>query len=138
MENEGPIIYVLDQDDLVRDSLRVLLESHGRRVRAFSHLCPLVQSAIKESPACLIIGLHRTLMEGVDLTQHLRARGLDMPIIFAVNSADEAAKRLLRRSGAAAILDKPLQEAALLRAIDATLTLPQKGSSAAVHPLLPT
>ena len=122
-----PIIFLVDEDDVVRDSLRILLESHGMQVREFCSTRDFLAKsgiAIGARPArtCLVLGFNRLIMDGVDLMAELRHRGIDLPVLFIVGGGDQSQKITVGQSGAFAYLERPVQEAVLIRAIKSALS----------------
>jgi two-component system response regulator TtrR len=124
-----PLVYVVDDDEALRDSLRWLLESAGYRVVTYATAeCFLLESE-PAAAACLVLDVRLPRMSGLDLQQELSRRGESRPIIFisghgSVSIAVEAIK-----SGGCHFLEKPFQDAHLLRLIDRAMS-PDNGLSA--------
>ena len=116
-----PMIFVADDDDAVRDSLCIILESAGFGVRAFASGDALLAAGDPNQAACLVVDVHMPGASGLDVQQTLAARGVDVPIIVISGMGDaELAARALE-SGAADYLDKPIGRHALLASIDRAL-----------------
>ena len=116
-----PMIYVADDDDAVRDSLRLLLEAAGYGVRAFSSGDALLAAHETNQAACLVVDVHMPGAGGLEVQRELAARGAGVPVIVISGSgtADQAARALA--AGAADYLDKPIARKALLASISRAL-----------------
>jgi FixJ family two-component response regulator len=111
------VVFVVDDDESVRVSLKMLIESCGYQVVAFKSTEDFLEFGLKESPCCLILDIHLPGMSGFDLQRQLIASGTRIPVIFITghdrNRMEEEAMRL----EAIAYLRKPFDEQALLDAI---------------------
>lgn len=114
-----PTIFVVDDDDVVRDSLKVLLEARRFAVRDFESAGAFLAHR-RASPAagCLILDVHMPKMGGIELLQTLRTGGDDLPVILMTGRPDAAARNQARALGVLAFLDKPIAHPALFAAID--------------------
>lgn len=117
-----PLILLIDDDDVVRDSLKVLIESHGMRVQDFRSAAEFLGGADPEQGACLVLGFNRLIRDGLELVSALRRRGARLPVIFTVGGGDAAKKSAVLAAGASAYLERPVEESALIRAIKSALT----------------
>jgi FixJ family two-component response regulator len=117
-----PLILLIDEDDVVRDSLKVLIESHGMRVQDFRSAAEFLGGADPERGACLVLGFNRLIRDGLELVSALRRRGARLPVIFTVGGGDAAKKSAVLAAGASAYLERPVEESALIRAIKSALT----------------
>jgi len=115
-------IFLIDEDDIVRDSLKVLLESHGMQVRDYRNATDFVAEAGSPRAGCLVLGYHRAIANGLDLIATLRRRGVPMPVIFIVGGGDAATSTAAMAAGAFAYIERPVEETALIRAISAALS----------------
>ena len=110
-----PIIYVIDADAAVRDSLQSLLTLHGFDVEAFGTAGDFLAAPSRAVNACLVTEVHLPDMGGIELLERLRRLGLDMPVIFIANSSDVPTAVRAIRSGAVDFLEKPFLDGALLQ-----------------------
>jgi two-component system response regulator FixJ len=115
-------IYLIDEDDVVRDSLKVLLESHGMLVRDFRNAAAFMSEAGGARAGCLVLGYHRAIADGLDLVATLRRRGMTMPVIFIVGGGDDMTRAAALAAGAFAYIERPVEETALIRAVSAALS----------------
>ncbi|MCA0200280.1 MAG: response regulator [Proteobacteria bacterium] len=112
-----PSIFVVDDDEPVRDSTTALLESHGLPVNAFASATAFLDAEIIQHGDCLILDNHMPGMTGVELVETLRARGIRVPVIMFTGRADAALKQRAMSAGVLIVLDKPVTEEHLLQAI---------------------
>ena len=116
-------IVLIDEDDIVRDSLKVLLESHVMRVRDFRAAGDFLAAGSAPGDGCLVLGFNRTTVEGLDLLATLRRSDIRLPVIFVVGSGNAAVKAAVLAAGACAYLDRPVEEAALIRTVRSVMAL---------------
>jgi two-component system response regulator FixJ len=114
-------IFLIDEDDVVRDSLKVLLESHGIPVRDFRNAAEFTAEAGAVRSGCLVLGFNRAIADGLELVATLSRRGMMMPVIFIVGGGDAATRAAAMAAGAFAYIERPVEEIALIRAVSAAL-----------------
>jgi len=114
-------IFLIDPDDVVRDSLKVLLESHGMPVQDFRSGDDFLAKTKALHAGCLILGFNRLIVDGLELVATLRRRGLGLPVIFIVGGGGASTKAAALAAGASAYLERPIEETALIRAVEAAL-----------------
>src|SRR3954468_12021637 len=114
-------IYVVDDDEAVRDSTRMVLQSYGLDVRTFSSCKEFLAEADTVPFGCVLLDQHMPEMNGVELIETLRTRGVTLPVIMITAKAGAGLKERALRAGAAALLDKPVADDDLMRTIDAVL-----------------
>ena len=114
-------IFLIDDDDVVRDSLKVLLESHGLQVRDFRNAAEFISEMGGPRAGCLVLGYNRAIAAGLDLVATLWRRGATMPAIFIVGGGDAMTRAAALAAGAFAYIERPVEETALIRAVTAAL-----------------
>ncbi len=114
-------IFLIDEDDVVRDSLKVLLESHGMPVRDYRSAAEFLAETGSARPGCLVLGYNRAIANGLELIATLWRRGIAMPVIFIVGGGDATTRAAALAAGAFAYIERPVEESALIRAISAAL-----------------
>lgn len=119
-------IYVVDDDDAVRDSMRALLESHGLTVRDYSSALHFLgddegRHASGGLYGCLLLDLHMPGMDGAELLERLNERGSPLPVIVLTGRVDAALRERVMRAGARALIEKPAGEDDLKREIGRAL-----------------
>jgi len=117
MPGADPVIYVVEDDDAVRDALTVLLESVGYTVAAFGSARTFLDGYRPERAGCLLIDLDLPEMDGPQLVGILVARRIKLPAVLM--SARMHNRRLQANlpPGVVAILEKPFGDQQLLRLI---------------------
>ena len=110
---EDPVIYVVDDDEAVRDSLKILLESYGMRVEDFGSIADFHRGRVAGRKGCMILDLHLPGTSGLDYLAS-RDGANELPVIMITGRGDAATRERARQMGAQAFLDKPISEAALL------------------------
>lgn len=114
-------IFLIDEDDVVRDSLKVLLESYGIQVRDFRNAAEFLAKPGIARGGCLVLGHNRQIADGLAVMAALRRRSAVLPVIFIVGGGDAATKAAATAAGAFAYLERPIEEAALIRNVTAAL-----------------
>jgi FixJ family two-component response regulator len=115
MAEASPSIAIVDDDPAVLKALSRLLRSHAFRARTYGSGREFLAALPAGVPDCLIVDLQMPEMNGLELQQHLVDSGVRIPTILITAHADVA---LPDQAGLVASLRKPLQEKALLDAID--------------------
>jgi two-component system, LuxR family, response regulator FixJ len=111
------IVFVVDDDESVRASLKLLLESSGYDVVAFKSAEDFLASSFGESPCCLILDIHLPGMSGFNLQGHLVESQNRIPVIFITGHDRYRMEDEAMRLGAIAYLRKPFDGQCLLDAI---------------------
>jgi two-component system response regulator FixJ len=120
-EASGIVIYIVDDDDAVRDSLRLLLEAHGMTVEDFASAVDFVAAYSARPHSCLILDLHLPEMGGLDYLASLGEDGPELPVIMVTGRGDDASRERAFKLGASEFLEKPVDNRELLSAIERAL-----------------
>ena len=118
---ERPLLCVVDDDEMLRESLPDLLKEFGFEARAFSSGQEFLASKFVDQTRCLILDISMPGMSGLDLQKELKRRGQAIPIIFITGQKDEETRKQAFREGAVRFLYKPFSDSALLEAVNAAL-----------------
>jgi len=102
------MIFILDDDTGVRDSLRLLLECEGLETREFAS-CRAFLDADGAEGDCLILDVHLPGMSGIELLETMRRRGDMLPVIVISGRIDAMTRNRARAAGALAVVEKPYQ-----------------------------
>lgn len=116
----GKTIYVIDDDEVVRDSLKVLLESRRFQVEEFAS-APQFLARRPGPDGCLVLDIHMPEMSGLDLLKRMRADRDDTPVILITGRRDRAIEAQAKALNAVALLDKPIPCASFFKALDQAL-----------------
>lgn len=117
----APLVYVVDDDEAVRDSLSLLLEAHGIGWEAFESAENFMKSYRQGKGGCLVLDVRMPGMSGVELLERLSRTGFDLPVIVMSGHADAALAARALNAGARLVIDKPFREHELLAAIKEAL-----------------
>ncbi|HET7911739.1 MAG TPA: response regulator [Pseudolabrys sp.] len=110
-------IMLIDQDEVVRDSLKILIESHGMQVEEFRSPTDFLERNDFGRQGCVVIGSNRHTVDSLDLLNTLRKRGTRLPVVFIVGGGNALTRTTALAFGAAAYLDRPIEETTLIRTI---------------------
>jgi two-component system response regulator FixJ len=110
-------VFIVDDDDAVRDSIKVLLEVHGIEVEDYGSTAEFASRYRKPQCGCLIIDQHLPVLTGVDFLNSPAGKGLDIPVILITGRSDPALEERAREAGVAEYLQKPLGERVLLATV---------------------
>ncbi|HEX8265626.1 MAG TPA: response regulator transcription factor [Pyrinomonadaceae bacterium] len=117
MNEETPIIYVVDDDESVRESLDSLIRSIGMRAAVFASATEFLKAKRFDAPGCLILDVRLPGLSGLDLQGELNREGVSVPIIFVTGHGDIPMTVRAMKAGAVEFLTKPFREQDLLDAI---------------------
>jgi FixJ family two-component response regulator len=118
MAQPSPWIAIVDDDPSVLKGLARLLRARAFDVRTYTSAREFLGALHEDLPECLIVDLQMPDMTGLELQRHLTRSGLRIPTIVITAHNEAAARERCESAGAVAFLSKPLQDAALLAAID--------------------
>ncbi len=114
-------VFLVDDDEVVRDSFTMLLDAHGFTVMAFPSCKDFLDHWDGAAGNCLILDVHMAGMNGFDLLKLLRERRHPIPTILISGGADAAMRNEAVALGAVTLLHKPVPFPALLSAIHQAL-----------------
>jgi FixJ family two-component response regulator len=125
------LISVVDDDESVRRSMRLLVESFGFRAAVFETAEGFLKSGLVHDNSCLILDVQLPGMDGLQLQSHLATQGCGIPIIFITAYDDKESRKRAMQAGAVAFLDKPFSDEQLLQAIRSALRHGEGGTETA-------
>jgi FixJ family two-component response regulator len=112
--DEPPTVYVVDDDDAVRESLRYLIEAINLRVRTFGSAKEFLDGCDPDAAGCLVLDVRMPGMSGLELQERLSDNGIHLPVIIITAHGDvPMAVRAMKR-GAADFIEKPFNDQLLL------------------------
>lgn len=114
-------VYVVEDDEAVRDSLELLLKSDGKTVRTFESGTAFLRDYSDEMAGCIVLDIRMPGMDGMELQKKLNERHSLLPIIFVTGHGDVPMAVDAMKEGAADFIQKPYHEEALLEKIEAAL-----------------
>ena len=120
MQSE-PTVYVVDDDEPIRDSLRMLLGSAGLPVETFASAQQFLAAYTPPAPGCLLVDVRMPGMSGLELQELLAARKIALPVIVITGHGHVAMAVRAMKAGAADFVEKPFDDELLLECIRRTL-----------------
>jgi two-component system, LuxR family, response regulator FixJ len=115
-------VYVVDDDDAVRDSLRLLLKSAGIPCEAFGSAQEFLGGYDPAQPGCLVLDVRMPGMSGLEMQTELNLRGATIPVIFITGHGDIPMAVEAMQHGAFDFLQKPFRDQELLDRVQRALT----------------
>src|SRR6478609_9638902 len=117
-DNSGKsIVFVVDDDPLLRGSVSSLLRSFGLQVRVFASASEFLQEKRPPLPSCLVLDIRLPGESGLDFQAELSSRNIHIPIIFMTGHGDIPMSVRAMKAGAVEFLTKPYRKNDLLEAI---------------------
>jgi FixJ family two-component response regulator len=121
MKDRAPTVFIVDDDEAVRSSLRLLLKSVGLAATALPNAPEFLASYDPQQPGCLILDVRMPGMSGLDLQQQLNLRGAVIPVIFITGHGDIPMAVEAMQHGAFDFLQKPFRDQDLIDRIQRAL-----------------
>src|SRR6202790_494556 len=113
----APMVFVIDDDALVRASIQGMLKSVGLRSETFGTPQEFLRSKRPDGPSCLVLDVRLPGVNGLDFQHELADAGIRIPIIFITGHGDIPMTVKAMKSGALEFLTKPFRDQELLDAI---------------------
>jgi FixJ family two-component response regulator len=117
------IVYVVDDDEGIREGLSLLLETTGQLVKSYSNASDFLDEYVNTMRGCLILDIRMPRMTGLDLQKKLNEFGATIPIIFITGHGDIPMAVEAMRQGALDFIRKPFREQDLLDRINQALLI---------------
>ncbi len=114
-------VYVVEDDEAVRDSLELLLKSDGKPVQTFESATSFLKEYSDKMAGCIVLDIHMPGMDGMELQKKLNDKHSILPIIFVTGHGDVPMAVDAMKEGAVDFIQKPYREEALLEKIEAAL-----------------
>jgi FixJ family two-component response regulator len=121
MTETDSTVFVVDDDESIREALEGLIRSVGLSVETFASAPEFLQSRGSDVPGCLVLDVRLPGLSGLDLQNELANANIDIPIIFITGHGDIPMTVRAMKAGAVEFLTKPFREQDLLDAIQQAL-----------------
>lgn len=131
--NAAPLVYVVGDDSTTRDSLRHLLQSVGLQALSFADIDTFQSAYQADKPGCLLFDIRIAGHNDLSSQQHLRARGIDLPIIILTAHGNVAMAVAAMKQGALDFIEKPFNEQLLLDCVHNALAVDQSRRRTHAH-----
>ena len=112
--SEEPVVFVVDDDPALRDSIALLMRAEGLAARTFDSARSFLDAWDRSEPGCLIVDLRMPGLSGLDLQERLAGDAAAPPIIFLTGHGTVSAAVRALKAGAMDFLEKPFDPATLL------------------------
>ncbi|SRR6266566_2062655 len=117
MKEPDPIVFVIDDDRMIREGLQSLIRSVGLRVETFASAQDFLIAKRQDAPACLVLDVRMPGLSGLDLQLKLNDANVHIPIIFITGHGDIPMSVRAMKEGAHEFLTKPVRGQDLLDAV---------------------
>ena len=121
MKQGFPVVFIVDDDEAVRNSLRLLVKSVGLTAVALVSAQEFLTSYDPQQPGCLVLDVRMPGMSGLELQQQLNLRGAVIPVIFITGHGDVPMAVEAMQQGAFDFLQKPFRDQDLIDRIQRAL-----------------
>jgi DNA-binding NtrC family response regulator len=118
MNEHNPFVCVIDDESLIRESLRDLLRSAGLKVQTFASAQEFLTSQLSETPGCLLLDVRMPGISGLELQRQLCSGGSPVPIIFMTGHGNIPMSVSAMKAGAFEFLTKPCRDEDLLSVVN--------------------
>ena len=120
-EPQEPVIYVVDDDQAVRDALVELFLSMKMKAQAFESPSDFLDRADINRPGCIVLDVRMPGLNGLDFQNHLDSSGSKMPIIFMTGYGDIPMTVRAMKAGATDFITKPFNDNIMLDAVESAI-----------------
>jgi FixJ family two-component response regulator len=117
MKEADPVVFVIDDDALIREGIQSLVKSVGLRAEIFESADDFMRAKRTDAPACLVLDVRMPGLSGPELQRSLNAANIHIPIIFITGHGDIPMSVRAMKDGAMEFLTKPVRGQDLLDAI---------------------
>jgi FixJ family two-component response regulator len=121
MKEAEPIVFIIDDEALIRDGIRSLIKSIGVRAETFASAADFMLAKRPDTPSCLILDVRMPGVSGLDFQRELTASGIYIPIIFITGHGDIPMTVRAMKEGAVEFLTKPVRGQDLVDAVQKAL-----------------
>jgi FixJ family two-component response regulator len=121
MTQDRPIVYIVDDDQSMREAVQDLIASVGLEARGFASPREFLEASREERPGCLVLDVRLPGSSGLTFQQELARAGVLLPVIFITGHGDIPMSVRAIKAGAVEFLTKPFRDQDLLDAINAAI-----------------
>ena len=115
--NIEPIVFVVDDDQAMRNSLKWLIESIGMQVETYASASEFIDSYYPGRAGCLLLDVRMPGMSGLELQAYLSRQEIRIPIVIITGHGDVSMAVRAMKAGAVDFIEKPFNDQALLDSI---------------------
>jgi FixJ family two-component response regulator len=118
---EQAVVFVVDDDEDLRDGLSNLLRTVGLQVKGFASATDFLKSKLPDAPSCLVLDVRLPGMSGLDFQSELTKKNIGIPIVFMTAHGDIPMTVRAMKGGAVEFLPKPFHDQSMLDAVHSAL-----------------
>lgn len=123
METNNPVVFVVDDDEAICESMRLLIRDIGLEVRTFTSARRFLEEYDSSHPGCLVLDVRMSGMSGLELQARLNEMGIHIPTIIITGHADVPMAVEAMKAGATDFIEKPFRDQVLLDSIQKAIDL---------------
>lgn len=123
MEKDNPVVFVVDDDEAICESLRLLIGDIGLEVRTFTSARQFLEKYDSSRPGCLVLDVRMSGISGLELQARLNEMGVHIPTIIITGHADVPMAVEAMKAGATDFIEKPFRDQVLLDSIQKAIDL---------------
>lgn len=112
-----PHVCVVDDDEAVRESLQILLETMGYAIRAYESGIAFLEECVTLNAGCVLLDVRMPKMDGIEVQKHLQIRRPDLPVVVVTGHGDVKMAVQAMKAGAIDFIEKPFDEDILLTSV---------------------
>jgi FixJ family two-component response regulator len=116
-------IFIIDDDEAVRDSIALLLKSEGYLVKTYESGIRFLEEVSPYTPGCIVVDIRMPSMTGLELADELNNRNTSMPILFITGHGDVPMAVEAMKKGALEFIQKPFDDQELIDKVDEALNI---------------
>lgn len=124
--NAEPMVFVVDDDEAMRNSLKWLIESTGMPVRTYGSADEFLANYYPGRAGCLLLDVRMPGMSGLELQGHLARQSIRLPVIIITGHGDVGMAVRAMKAGAVDFIEKPFDDEALLNSIRHALAFDER------------
>ena len=118
MDSDLPLVHLVDDDGAIRRSAGFMLKTSGYQVKSYESGVELLKSPAELSQGCILLDIRMPGMDGLEVQQALRDKGVTLPVIIMTGHGDVTLAVRAMKAGAIDFIEKPFEKATLLGAIE--------------------
>lgn len=114
-------VHIVDDEEAIRRSASFMLKTSGYTVHTYASGVEFLQAAKSVEPGCVLLDVRMPGMDGLDVQEAMRERGVTMPVVVLTGHGDVTIAVRAMKGGAVDFIEKPFEKARLIEAIEAAL-----------------
>lgn len=126
MDSEKATVFIVDDDQAVRDSLSMLVETVELRPQTFGNAQEFLDSYDRSQAGCLVVDVRMPGMNGLELQSRLAVEGIDIPVVIITGHGDVFMAVQALKAGAVDFIEKPFRDQELLNSIQRAIAIDEK------------